>query len=78
MYPCDWNNFTQKRSQVSNLKNTLEQNYFNTLLTGDAERPTQLWKTLKTLVPNGNNTTTTVVLRLVTEDDIDVTCPESI
>ena len=29
----DWNNFTQKRNQVNNMKNTLKQDYFNTLLT---------------------------------------------
>ena len=73
----DWNNFTQKRNQVNNMKNTLEQDYFNTLLTDNAKRPKQLWKTLKTLVPNGKNTTTSVK-RLVTEDGIDVTCPKGI
>ena len=72
----DWNNFTQKRNQVNNMKNTLKQNYFNTLLTDNAKRPKQLWKTLKTLVPNGKNTTS--VKRLVTEDGIDVTCPKGI
>ena len=56
----DWNNFTQKRNQVNNMKNTLKQDYFNTLLTDNAKRPKQLWKTLKTLVPNGKNTTTSV------------------
>ena len=73
----DWNNFTQKRNQVNNMKNTLKQDYFNTLLTDNAKRPKQLWKTLKTLVPNGKNTTTSVK-RLVTEDGIDVTCPKGI
>ena len=73
----DWNNFTQKRNQVNNMKNTLTQDYFNTLLTDNAKRPKQLWKTLKTLVPNGKNTTTSVK-RLVTEDGIDVTCPKGI
>ena len=32
----DWNNFTQKRNQVNNMKNTLKQDYFNTLLTDNA------------------------------------------
>ena len=73
----DWNSFTQKRNQVNNMKNTLKQDYFNTLLTDNAKRPKQLWKTLKTLVPNGKNTTTSVK-RLVTEDGIDVTCPKGI
>ena len=73
----DWNNFTQKRNHVNNTKNTLRQDYFNTLLTEDAKRPKQLWKTLKTLVLNGKNTTTSVK-RLVTEDGIDVTCPKGI
>ena len=73
----DWNNFTQKRNQVNNMKNTLKQDYFNTLLTDNAKRPKQLWKTLKTLVPNGKNTTTSVK-RLITEDGIDVTCPKGI
>ena len=76
-YIIDWNNFTQKRNQVNNMKNTLKQDYFNTLLTDNAKRPKQLWKTLKTLVPNGKNTTTSVK-RLVTEDGIDVTCPKGI
>ena len=73
----DWNNFTQKSNQVNNMKNTLKQDYFNTLLTDNAKRPKQLWKTLKTLAPNGKNTTTSVK-RLVTEDGIDVTCPKGI
>ena len=31
----DWNNFTQKRNQINNMKNTLKQDYFNTLLKGN-------------------------------------------
>ena len=73
----DWNNFTQKRNQVNNMKNTLKQDYFNTLLTDNAKRLKQLWKTLKTLVPNGIYTRTSV-RRLVPEDGTDVTCPKGI
>ena len=52
----DWNNFTQKRNQINNMK--LKQEYFNNLLIYNAKWPKQVWKTLKTLVPNCKNTTT--------------------
>ena len=47
----DWNNFTQKRNQVINMKNTLKQDYFNTLLTDDTKQPNG---------PNGKNITASV------------------
>ena len=72
----NWNNFSQKRNQVSNMKHKLKQDYFNNLLINDAKRPKQLWKTLKTLVPGKN--TTTSVKRLVTEDGTYVTSPKGI
>ena len=43
----DWNNFTQKRNQVNNMKNTLKQDYFNTLLTDNAKRPKTTLENLK-------------------------------
>ena len=53
--------------------NKLKQEYFNHLLINDAKRPKEFWKPLKTLVPNGKNTKTSVK-RLVT----DVTSPKGI
>ena len=54
----DCSKFTQKRNKVNNIKHKLMQEYFSNLLINDAKRPNQLWNTLKTLVPNGKNTTT--------------------
>ena len=62
---------------MTKLKNKLKQEYFNNLLSEDAKRPKQLWKTLKTLVPGGKSSTTSVK-RLVTEDGEEVTCPKGI
>ena len=73
----DWDNFVKKRNQVTKLKNKLKQEYFNNLLSEDAKRPKQLWKALKTLVPGGKSSTTSVK-RLVTEDVEEVTCPSGI
>ena len=47
------------------------------MLINDAKRPKQLWNTLKTLVHNGKNTTSSVK-RLVTEDGTDFTSPKGI
>ena len=73
----DWDYFIQKRNQVTRLKNKLKQEYFNNLLSEDAKRPKQLWKTLKTLVPGGKSSTTSIT-RLVTKDGEEVTCPKDI
>ena len=73
----DWDNFIKKRNQVTKLKNKLKQEYFNNLLSENAKRPKQLWKALKTLVPGGKSSATSVK-RLVTEDGEEVTCPKGI
>ena len=52
-----------------------KQEYFNNLLINDAKRPKQRWKTLKTWLPNGKNTTTSVK-RLFTEYGTDVSSPK--
>ena len=62
---------------MTKLKNKLKQEYFNNLFSEDAKRPKQLWKALKTLVPGGKSSTTSVK-RLVTEDSEEVTCPKGI
>ena len=62
---------------MTKLKNKLKQEYFNNLLSEDAKRPKQLWKALKTLVPGGKSSTTSVK-RLVTEDGEEVICPKGI
>ena len=74
----DWDNFIKKRNQVTKLKNKLKQEYFNNLLSEDAKRPKQLWKALKTLVPAGKSSTTSVKRLEVTEDGEEVTCPKGI
>ena len=71
----DWDNFIKKRNQVTKLKNKLKQN--NNLLSENAKRPKLLWKALKTLVPGGKSSATSVK-RLVTEDGEEVTCPKGI
>ena len=73
----DWEKSIKKKIQVTKLKNKLKQEYFNNLLSEDAKPPEQLWKTLKTLVPGGK-TSTTSVKRLVTEDGEKVTRPKVI
>ena len=55
------------------MKNKLKKEYFSNLLSEDAKRSKQLWKTSKTLVPGGS---TTSVNKLVTEDGEEVTCPK--
>ena len=62
---------------MTKLKNKLKQEYFNNLLSQDAKRPKQLWKALKTLVPGGKSSTTSLK-RLVTEDGEEVTCLKGI
>ena len=57
----DWDNFIKKRNQVTKVeKQTHKQEYLNILLSEDAKRPKQLWKALKTLVPGGKSSTTSV------------------
>ena len=73
----DWESFTKKRNQVNRKKNKLKQEYFNEILTENEKRPKALWKTLKTLVPNGK-TGTTSIKRLVKDDGTEITCPKGI
>ena len=61
----DWDYFIQKRNQVTRLKNKLKQEYFDNLLSEDANWLKQLWKT-------------TSVKRLVTKDDKEDTCRKDI
>ena len=61
----DWDNFIKKRNQVTKLKNKLKQEYFNNLLSENAKRPKQLWKALKTLVPGGKSSATTLLCLIV-------------
>ena len=42
-----------RKRTIKYMNHKLKQEYFNNLLINDAKRPKQLWKTLKTLVPNG-------------------------
>ena len=73
----DWHTFTQKRNQVIKMKNKLKQSHYNETLSQHEKRPKQLWKILKSMVPNKNNKDASIK-RLVQDDGSEITCPKGI
>ena len=62
---------------MNNMKSKLKQDYFNKILLNDENRPKKLWKTLKSLVPDSKNVSTSVK-RLVKDDGTEISFPKLI
>ena len=73
----NWEAFKQKRNHVNRLKNRLENEYYNEVLQQQQNRPKQLWKTLKQLVP-GKSGNVTSIKRVTLNDGSETTHPKEI
>ena len=73
----DWEAFKPKRNHVNRLKNRLKNEYYNEVLQQQQNRPKQLWKTLKQLVP-GKSGNVTSIKRVTLNDGSETTHPKEI